>query len=46
MEEPIKRGRGRPPKAKIDPVVESIPHADTALYDATAWSNMATGLGQ
>jgi phage-related protein (TIGR01555 family) len=42
----VKRGRGRPPKAKIDPVVESTPHADEALFDSSYWSNMATGLGQ
>lgn len=47
MSEPeVKRGRGRPPKAKIDPVVESTPHADQALFDSVAWSNIATGLGQ
>ena len=43
----VKRGRGRPPKAKIEEV--SPPHLDAAeqaRQDSIAWSNIAAGLGQ
>ena len=43
-EQPVKRGRGRPPK--VNSIQEPVAHADEALYDSMFWSNMATGLGQ
>jgi len=40
----VKRPRGRPPKAKVDPIPTQ--HHDEGVFDSVAWSNIATGLGQ
>jgi phage-related protein (TIGR01555 family) len=43
----VKRGRGRPPKAKIDiPHTDSVDVVEQARLDGISWSNIATGLGQ
>ena len=43
----VKRGRGRPPKAKIDmPHTDSVDVVEQAKLDGIAWSNLASGLGQ